>query len=178
MPVFHARTAHASHEPLSHTLQRLHAGLAKLAEGALGGDGFEHFEREAHALFVAAEREVLGEALQRLDVDLPYVHIGGCKHHRVLRSSETYTSAVGPVTVRRTLYRAGQARAVVPLELRAGVVAGHWTPLAARQASFLVAHLTPQECEATLRELGNMAPSKSSLDRKPQGLERTLGGAP
>ena len=84
--------------------------------------------------------------------------------------AETYTSAVGPVTVKRTLYRAGKDKAVVPLELRAGMVEGHWTPLAARQASFLVTHLTPQECEDTLRELGNMAPSKSSLDRLPKKL--------
>ena len=44
------------------------------------------------------------------------------------------------------------------------------TPLAARQASCLVAHMTPQECAATLRELGNMSPSKSTLDRLPKHL--------
>ena len=32
-----------------------------------------------------------------------------------------------------------------------------------------MAHLTPQEC-ATLCELGNMSPSKSSLDRLPKQL--------
>ena len=30
--------------------------------------------------------------------------------------------------------------------------------------------MTPNEGEALLRELGNMAPSKSSLDRLPKGL--------
>ena len=30
--------------------------------------------------------------------------------------------------------------------------------------------MTPSEGEALLRELGNMAPSKSSLDRLPKGL--------
>ena len=33
-----------------------------------------------------------------------------------------------------------------------------------------MAHLTPQECADTLRELGNMSPSKSSLDRLPKQL--------
>ena len=56
-------------------------------------------------------------------------------------------------------------QAVVALELRAGIVAGYWTPLAARHASLLTAHLTPQECADALRELGNMSPSKRSLDR-------------
>ena len=71
---------------------------------------------------------------------------------------------------RRTLYRCGRERAVVPMELRAGIVEGHWTALAARQASCVVAQMTPSEGEALLRELGNMAPSKSSLDRLPKGL--------
>ena len=56
------------------------------------------------------------------------------------------------------------------MELRAGIVEGHWTPLAARQASRVVAQMTPSEGEALLRELGNMAPSKSSLDRLPKAL--------
>ena len=42
--------------------------------------------------------------------------------------------------------------------------------LAARQAAFVVAHLTPQEGEDLFRELGNMNPSKSSLDRLPKQL--------
>ena len=46
----------------------------------------------------------------------------------LLRSRATYTSAVGPITVERTLYRAGSARSVAPLELRAGIIGGHWTP--------------------------------------------------
>ncbi len=135
-------------------------------------EDFERFEREVHTLFVAAEREVLGDSLSRFDVDLPAVVIEGRVHHRVLRSTESYTTAVGPVTVERTLYRVGKERAVIPLELRAGIIAGHWTPLAARQGAFLVAHLTPQDSETTLRELGNMRPSKSSLDR----LVKVLSG--
>ena len=121
-------------------------------------------------LFTAAEREVLAEELARLDVDPPHVSIGGVRHHRVPRSPETYLSAVGTLTVARTLYRAGRAPAVVPLELRAGIVEGQWTALAARQAAYLVAHLTPQETEGVLAELGNMRPSKSSLDRLPKRL--------
>ena len=168
MPVFHSSTRRASGAAMAKALKRLAQALS--THSARGHEGFERFEREVHALFVQAEREVLAEELERLDVDVPYVVLDGRRHSRVLRASETYTTAVGPVTVMRTLYRAGQRKAVVPLELRAGIVEGHWTPLAARQASYLVAHLTPQECEATLRELGNMTPSKSSLDRLPKAL--------
>lgn len=170
MPVFHTRARHATTDSMKPSLQRLQAALNKLIEREMAQEDFEDFEREVHALFVEAEGDVLGAGLEGLDVDLPYVIIEGRRHHRVLNSRETYTSAVGPVAVTRTLYRAGKGKSVVPMELRAGIVEGHWTPLAARQASYLVSHLTPQGCEDTLRELGNMQPSKSSLDRLPKRL--------
>jgi hypothetical protein len=56
------------------------------------------------------------------------------------------------------------------LELRAGIIAGHWTPRAARQAAFAVAHLTPGQSEALFDEIGGMRPSRSSLDRLPKEL--------
>ena len=56
---------------------------------------------------------------------------------------------------------------MVPVELRAGIIGGHWTPLAARQASYLVAHVTPREGRA---RRASMSPSASSLDRLPKQL--------
>jgi hypothetical protein len=57
-----------------------------------------------------------------------------------------------------------------PLELRAGIIEGAWTPLAAQQATWVVAHLTPNEGEELFDLLGNMTPSKSTLDRLPKAL--------
>ena len=51
-----------------------------------------------------------------------------------------------------------------------GAPRGHWTGLAARQASVVVAHVTPQEGEAVFGEWGRMTPSKSSLDRLAKSL--------
>jgi hypothetical protein len=56
------------------------------------------------------------------------------------------------------------------LELRAGIIEGSWTPLAAKQATWVVAHLTPKEGEELFDLLGNMTPSKSTLDRLPKAL--------
>src|SRR5262249_44713174 len=55
-------------------------------------------------------------------------------------------------------------------ELRAGLIEGSWTPLAAKPATWVVAHWTPQEGEALFDLLGNMPPSKSPLDRLPTAL--------
>ncbi|MGH8625121.1 MAG: hypothetical protein ACREYC_07585 [Gammaproteobacteria bacterium] len=169
MRVLHDQAGYASAES---AFDRLQTFLLRWRSSSEAVDDIEDFERELHEYFVAAEREVLAEELARLDVDLPAVTIGGKLCRRVVRCEESYVSAAGPVRVLRTLYRGGQAeeRTLCPLELRAGIVAGRWTPLAARQVAFVVAHLTPQEGEDLFRQLGNMTPSKSSLDRLPKQL--------
>ena len=172
MPLSHTCTdgASSSSDHLDQILSDLGTALRWLSQRPPAEQDFERFEDEVHQLFAAAERAVLARELEQFDVDQPAVTIAGRRQHRVLRSTATYTSAVGPITVLRTLYRAGAEQAVVPLELRAGIIEGHWTPRAARQASFMVAHMTPQECAHTLHELGNMSPSQSSLDRLPKRL--------
>ena len=169
MPVFHVPSRRATERGAT-ALEHLCEQVEGFRTRSLVGEDFEAVERELHAQFIAAEREVLGEMLERLDIDAPAVEIDQRRYHRVLDSTERYTTAVGTVSVRRTLYRCGRERAVVPMELRAGMVEGHWTPLAARHASHMVAEMTPAHAETTLRELGNMAPSKSSLDRLPKGV--------
>ena len=52
--------------------------------------GFEAFERELHALFTHAECAATHEALERHDVDLPYVFIDGQKYRRVYRGEKDY----------------------------------------------------------------------------------------
>ena len=133
--------------------------------------GFEAFEQEVHALFTHAECAATREALERHGVDLPYVFIDGEKHHRAYRGEKTYLCAVGPVTAMRTLYRVRPGeRAVAAMKRRVGIVEGYWTPHAARQGAMLTAHLVPREAEEMLAAMGNMMPSKSSLDRLPKAL--------
>ena len=154
MRVSHERTAPVT---LESAVDRLKALIAERRSSKEPCGDMECFERELHEYVVEVEREVLAEELARLDVDLPTVTIEGEVYRQVVRCEESYTSAAGPVRVMRSLYRRGGEgeRTVCPLELRAGMVEGRWTPLAARQAAFVVAHLTPQEGEDLFRELGN-----------------------
>lgn len=133
---------------------------------------FETFERELHEQIMALEREFIAEELKRYDVDAEQVEVGGVVYHRAVTCSETYLCAAGPVSIERHLYRpAGRStRSICPLELRAGIVGGQFTPRAARQATFVTAHLTCREGEMLFKELGGMCPSRSSLDRLPKVL--------
>lgn len=133
---------------------------------------FEVFERELHQHMMALERELIAAELARYDIEAEAVEVEGTVYRYTLTSSETYLSAAGPVTVERHLYRpAGRSsKSICPLELRAGIVGGLFTPRAARQGAFAVAHLTPREAAALFGEMGGMTPSASSLDRLPKEL--------
>jgi hypothetical protein len=133
---------------------------------------FERFEHELHERIMDLECELLKEELARYDVEAEQIEVGGVAYRQTLISSETYLSAAGPLTIERHLYRpAGRgSKSICPLELRAGIIAGYWTPRAARQAAFAMAHLTPGDSEALFAELGGMQPSRPSLDRLPKEL--------
>jgi hypothetical protein len=133
---------------------------------------YERFEQALHTLVMAVECECLKAELQRYDVVAAEVEVGGTCYRPALTSPETYLTAAGPVTVERHLYRpAGRSsKSICPLELRAGIVAGAFTPRAARQAAFVMAHLTSGDSEKLFAELGSMQPSRSHLDRLPKVL--------
>ena len=52
-----------------------------------------------------------------------------------------------------------------------GVVGGFWTPRAAQQALWVVTQMTPGKAEELFERVGNMDPSKSSLDRLPKVID-------
>jgi hypothetical protein len=132
----------------------------------------ETFERELHTQVLALERELLADELSRYDVDAPAVRVQGQVCSQVAIAPETYLTSAGPVTVARHVYRPSghNTRHVCPLELRSGIVAGFFTPSAARQAAYVVAQLPPATSAKLLVELGNLQPSASSLERLPKHL--------
>jgi hypothetical protein len=137
-----------------------------------GSPDFEQFEHDLHEHMMAVEREIVAEELGRYDVSAEQVQVEHVLYRRTLAEPETYLSAAGPVTVTRHLYRpAGRgSKSICPLELRAGMIAGYFTPRAARQATFVTAQLTPGESAALFAELEGMRPSRASLDRLPKAL--------
>jgi hypothetical protein len=157
----------------SPALQRLGQFILEHRQQWAGGTpDFEQFERDLHEMVMALECELISEELARYDVVAHEIEVGGTLYRPALTSPEVYLSAAGPVKVTRHLYRpAGRSsKSICPLELQAGIIAGHFTPRAARQAAFVIAHLTPGESEALFDELGAMQPSRSSLDRLPKVL--------
>jgi hypothetical protein len=142
-------------------------------QGKTGAREFYEFEKALHERMLEAEREILGEVMAASDVDADAIEIEGRVHRRVLRSRQTYMTAAGEVPVERWLYKDRAdptAHALAALDLRLGIVEGFWTQRAAQQASWVVTQMTPQKAEDLFERVGNMGPSKSSLDRLPKAL--------
>lgn len=141
--------------------------------GKTGPRDFEEFERMLHEQMLQAERDIVREVLAASDIDADAIEIDGRVHRRVLRSKQTYMTACGEVEVERWLYKDRTdptAHALAALDLRLGIVEGFWTTRAAKQASWVVTQMTPYKAEELFSRIGNMDPSKSSLDRLPKAI--------
>lgn len=160
-------------DPLDRHLDGLREFLqAHRVKRKFGPGEFERFEGALHERVMGLERDLLAAELAAADVDAEAIEIAGKVHRRVLRSSQTYMTAAGEVVVERWLYKDRtdeESRAVAPLEARLGII-DFWTPRAAKQALWVVSQLVPAKAEELFSKMGNMAPSKSSLDRLPRKL--------
>jgi hypothetical protein len=133
---------------------------------------FEAFEVDLGHAMRHVENELKAIDLARYDIDADAIVVGGQEWRKCLADQpKTYLSASGPVTVSRNLYRpVDGGKSICPLELRTGIIAGLYTPVLARQVSYLMGHMTSQEAREVFVELGISGPSSSSCDRLPKVL--------
>jgi hypothetical protein len=133
---------------------------------------FEEYEGKLHVLFSRCEAEAAGRHLKQFDVDAPEIEVKGVRYRKKMPWEQSYTCQAGTVRVERNLYvpGKGEGKAIVPMDLRAGIVNGCWTPRAVRLMLRGVAATTPREAAALFEELGGMQPSSSSLTRLPKDV--------
>jgi hypothetical protein len=139
--------------------------------GKTGPRAFAEFERTLHERLLEVERDVIKTEMQKFDLDADAVVIDGKLHRRVLRASQTYVTSAGEVEVERNLYKDRsdrEGRCVSPMELQLGVVGDFWTPRAAQQVLWVVTQMTSKKSAELFERVGNMTPSKSSIDRLPK----------
>ncbi len=157
--------------------EALRGYLAQRQSTPIGeGKDFEEHEKELHRLFSACEAEIVADDLARHDVDADYISVDGVRYRKAIRAEETYVGQAGEMRVERHLYQpVGGGPSICPLELRAGIVEGKWTPRAARLMASVVAEMPPGDAEGIIGEFGGMRPSASSLDRIPKLLSERWG---
>lgn len=148
---------------LQRTMDRLGGGkavdYAVIEEAVLAGAG--EMGREAHRAI-----------LERLDIDVPKVMIGGILYTKVGRCEGPYHTMVGSVMVERSLYRQSgtrggqpEGRVVDAVSLRAGVAGDGWLPRTARAMAHAMQQGTSREAEASAKEFGVVPYSRASFER-------------
>ena len=152
-------------------IQSLHDLGRHLHAALTAGGAVDAIERDLVGYLAEVGRVAMKEALARLDPQGDDVVIAGQRYWEAVRSEQRYMTIFGHVVVERGVHRSVRnGPTVCPLELRAGMVEGFWTPHAAKLSALCVSDTTPYRAEGFFAELGMMRPSRSSLDRLPKAL--------
>lgn len=136
-------------------------------EGAMS---FEEFETSVSRMAHEIENEIKADELARYDVSVPKIVVQGTVFCKCLKNEKKrYMTASGPVYVERNLYRPQEGgKSICPLELRAGIAGGLYTPVMARQIAYMMGNMTSVETSRLFEELNIEGPSSSSCDRLPK----------
>ncbi len=138
-------------------------------EGEL--ENLEEFERGLHERIMPLQAEIVAARLSQYDETAPEIEVDGMLYRWKAQIPKEYCGLGGKFEIPRAIYvPRGGGKAICPLELRAGMIEGYWTPLSARVMARAVSASTPREAAALFEDLGGMKPSGSSLDRLPKRL--------
>jgi hypothetical protein len=92
-------------------------------------DHFENFEQELHTLVMALECELVREELSQYDISEKDIEVWSSVSSQCSIAGDVSHSNGGTLFV----LLAEQGKGLCPLELRSGIIAGYFTPRAARQ---------------------------------------------
>ena len=126
-------------------------------------------ERELGERMAELECGAVGQMLGALDEEAPRVEAHGKSWRRLnMDTEQTYFALRGPVRLKRSLYREERVRngvTMVPVELRAGIVDGRYTPAAARGLAHLNQAMPSREADEVACSLGVLPFSRSTQFR-------------
>jgi hypothetical protein len=138
--------------------------------GAVGAVGLQ-VERDAQELANEFGRGLMREAFEIANTTSSEVTVFGETWGFQRVYTGTYETTFGEVSVARSTYQQkGKGRALIPLDLRLGMVEGRYTPLVSRIASRALGSMPTSEGEALLKEIGVCVLSRSTLHRLPQAM--------
>ena len=139
-----------------------------------GGPTFHEAERHVRGLVAALECAATAAVLERYEPESDeFVYEGRTFRRMPGRSGSTYAGMPGGLRVERYLYREVGVRngpTIVPLELRAGIVEGLLTPLAAQATAFLTQALPSRDAKEVTNRLGVLPVSRTTLARTAEAM--------
>ena len=139
-------------------------------DGAVGAIGLQ-VERDVQELVNEFGRGLMREAFDIANTTTSEVTVCGETWGFQRVYTGTYETTFGEVSLARSTYQLhGKGRALIPLDLRLGIVEGRYTPLVSRIANRALGSMPTNEGEALLKEIGVCVLSRSTLHRLPQAM--------
>lgn len=136
------------------------------AKAKLPGAHFGEAEARLGALVADIECADMGLMLAALDPSEERVEVNGRSYRRLPQhAAETYLGLRGSIRVNRGLYRDENVRngpTVVPMELRAGIAEGRYTPAAAKLAGVMAQEMPSRTADLVCRSAGVLPQGRAS----------------
>lgn len=151
-------------------VQEFRGALIKLGEQAQGGEiSFWEAEKHFGVAMMSFACQMLAVVLSLYDLGAKYIRYQGEVWRRgTKRRGKSYHSCWGDVRVERWTYQRHGKRGgeqLVPVENRAGLIDGSWTPQCAEAMARLVQSVPPREAAENVEPLGVLPYSRSSFER-------------
>ena len=134
---------------------------------------FFNLETETQRIINEGGAQVLKSILSQYDIQTDAVEYKQCRFNRAGRYSKKYQTVFGKVDIERTIYRDLTSRtekSICPLEIRAGILDGYWTPKSAKIGSLVMTEVPSRTSAMIINEALQINVCSSSLDRLMKGM--------
>lgn len=137
--------------------------VRKIGCEGVSPQSLSRFERRLHENLGGFGRAIEKAVLEASDVEKPLIVREGVRHYRKYKGPQEYQCLFGKIEVRRSVYQANGEKTVCPLEINAGILHHHLTPVAAEFVAYSVAHMVPAELAEFSRRWQFLAPSETVI---------------
>jgi len=152
---------------IDEALRKLKSRVEEIA-AAVHRDGLtprslSRFERDLQGSLGELGRSLEKAVLEEADIERPVVAIDGVRHYWKYKGPQEYQCLFGKIDVSRSVYQANGEKTICPLEMNAGILHHHLTPVAAEFVSYSTAHMVPAELADFCRRWQYLQPSETVI---------------
>jgi hypothetical protein len=135
----------------------------KVERTGISPQSLSRFERNLQGRLGEFGRQVEKAVLEAADLEKASLVIDGVRHYWKYKGPQEYQCLFGKIEVRRSVYQANGEKTVCPLEINAGILHHHLTPVAVEFVSYGVAHMVPAELAEFCRRWQHLTPSETVI---------------
>ena len=152
---------------IEEALRKLKTQVEEIAGGVarsgLSPQSLSKFEHDLHGSLGELGRSVEKAVLEDADIKKGSIEVDGARHYWKYKGPQEYQCLFGKIEVQRSVYQANGEKTLCPLEVNAGILHHHLTPVAAEFVAYSTAHMVPAELADFCRRWQYLQPSETVI---------------